>query len=318
MGCGCSIRIMALTGIILLALFLTGLVVGPIGSSIFHIKAPAFLDVAKPEVQLPSEGIFHIFTFSVTNTLIASWFTIIVLAGLFYAATRKMKLIPGGLQNFAEFIVEVMLNFVKGVAGEKHTRTIFPVVATIFLYVLTNAWLALLPFFNTVGISEHNGTILPIFRAANTDINLPLSIALISFVMVEYWGLRSLGSLRYLNSFFNFGQLRDGFQSLFKGKIKPAISGIFFGFINLFIGGLEVLSHLIRVVSFTFRLFGNMTAGEILLLVVTFLVPLAVSIGVYGLELLVGVLQALIFAGLTLVFGIIAMAPHEEEPKHAN
>jgi F-type H+-transporting ATPase subunit a len=317
MGCGCSTRIMVLVAIILLALTLTGFMFGPIGSAIFHTKAPSFLAVGKPEVQLPSEGIFHISAFTVTNTLIASWLTIIVLVLVFYFSTRKMKLIPGGLQNFAEFIVETVLNFVKGVAGEKQARTLLPVVATIFLYVLTNAWLALLPIFGTIGPREH-GIVVPFFRAANTDINLTLSIALVSFVMVEYWGLRSLGSLNYLNGFFNFGQLRDGFKSLFKGKIKPAFSGIFFGFINLFIGGIEILSHFIRIISFTFRLFGNMTAGEILLLVVTFLVPFVVSIGVYGLELLVGVLQALIFAGLTLVFGVIAMAPHEEEPQHAN
>jgi F-type H+-transporting ATPase subunit a len=319
MGCGCSTKIMALVAIILLALAVFGFLIGPIGSAIFHTKAPGTMEVAAPKVELPAEGIFQITSFfTITNTLIASWLTIIVLGLLFYFPTRKMKLIPGGLQNFAEFIVETMLNFVKGVAGEKQARTIFPVVATIFLYVLTNAWLALLPFFGTVGIPEHNGAIVPIFRAANTDFNLPLSIAIISFVMVEYWGVRSLGSFHYLKTFFNTDQLRDGFKSLFKGKIKPAFSGIFFGFINLFIGGLEVLSHFIRVVSFTFRLFGNMTAGEILLLVVTFLVPFVISIGVYGLELLVGVLQALIFAGLTLVFAVIAMAPHEEEPEHAN
>ena len=318
MGCGCSIKIIAWVAIVLLALLLTGLVVGPLGSSLLGIKAPSFLAVAKPQVQLPSEGIFHVSAFMVTNTLIAAWLTIIVLGGLFYAATRKMKLIPDKLQNFAELIVETMLNFVKGVAGENHARTLFPLVATIFLYVWTNALLALLPFFGTLGIIEHNGTFIPLLRAANTDINLPLSIAIISFVSVEFWGLRSLGFFHYLNSFFNFGQIRDGFVSLFKGKIRPAISGIMFGFINLFIGGLEILSHFIRIISFTFRLFGNMTAGEILLLVVSFLVPLVASIPFYGLELLVGVLQALIFAGLTLVFGVIAMAPHEEEPEHAN
>jgi F-type H+-transporting ATPase subunit a len=318
MGCGCSTRIMALTAIILLALFITGFVFGPIGASILHIKAPAFLAVSKPAVQLPSEGIFHLSIFTVTNTLLASWLTIVVLVAVFFAATRKMKLIPGGLQNLAEFLVETILDFVKGVSGEKNARTLFPIVATIFLFVLTNAWLALLPFFGTIGIKESNGAVLPYLRAANTDINLTLSIALVSFIFIEYLGLRSLGFLHYFNGFFNFGQLRDGFKNLFTGKIKSAMSGIFFGFINLFIGALEILSHFIRIISFTFRLFGNMTAGEILLLVVTFLIPFVVSIGVYGLELLVGVLQALIFAGLTLVFGVIAMAPHEEEPQHAN
>jgi F-type H+-transporting ATPase subunit a len=316
LGCGCSIKILAFVIIILLALFLTGLIVGPLGSSLLGIKAPGFLNVAKPHVELPSEGIFHVSGFTITNTLLASWLTIIVLIGLVYACTRKMKLIPGRLQNLAELIVETLLNFIKGVAGENHARIFFPMVATIFLYVLTNAFLALLPFFGTIGITEHDGTFVPLLRAANTDINLPLSIAIISFACIEFWGLRSLGFLHYLNSFFNFGQLRDGFISLFKGKIRPAISGILFGFINIFVGGLEVLSHFIRIVSFTFRLFGNMTAGEILLLVVSFLIPLVASIPFYGLELLVGVLQALIFAGLTLVFGVIAMAPHAEEPEH--
>jgi F-type H+-transporting ATPase subunit a len=318
MGCGCSIKIMAWVAIILLALLLTGFVVGPIGSSLLGIKAPSFLAVTKPHVELPSEGIFRVSAFTITNTLIASWLTIIVLGGLFYAATHKMKLIPGKLQSLAELIIEMLLNFVKSVAGEKNSRTIFPVVATIFLYVMTNAFLALLPFFGTIGITEHNGTFVPLLRAANTDINLPLSIAIISFVCIEFWGLRSLGFSHYLKSFFNFSQLRDGFISLFKGKIRSAISGIMFGFINIFVGAIEVLSHLIRIVSFTFRLFGNMTAGEILILVVTFLVPFVVSIIFYGLELLVGVVQALIFTGLTLVFGVIAMAPHEEESEHAN
>jgi len=318
MGCGCSVKIMAWVAIVILALLLAGFIFGPIGSSLLHIKAPDFVAVSKPEVQLPSEGVFHISAFTVTNTLIAGWLTIIVLGSLFYAATRKMKLIPDKLQNLAELVVETLLNFVKGVAGENNARTLFPLVATIFLYVWTNALLALIPIFGTIGIIEHNGTFVPLLRAANTDINLPLSIALISFVSVEFWGLRSLGFFHYINGFFNFGQLRDGFKSLFKGKIKPAVSGIMFGFINLFIGGLEILSHFIRIISFTFRLFGNMTAGEILLLVVSFLIPLVASIPFYGLELLVGVLQALIFAGLTLVFGVIAMAPHEEEPEHAN
>jgi len=318
MGCGCSTKILAGVIIILLALLLTGFVFGPIGSSILHIKAPAFLAVTKPHVELPSEGIFHTPIITITNTLIASWLTILVLISLVYACTRKMKLIPGRLQSLAEVIVETLLNFVKSVAGEKNARTLFPVVATIFLYVLTNALLALLPFFGTIGITEHDGTFVPLLRAANTDINLPLSIALISFFCIEFWGLRSLGFFHYTKSFFDFGPLRDGFISLFKGKIRSAMSGIMFGFINLFVGLIEVLSHLIRIVSFTFRLFGNMTAGEILLLVITFIISLVAPIIFYGLELLVGVVQALIFAGLTLVFGVIAMAPHVEEPEHAN
>ncbi len=312
-GCGCSTRILAFAGIAFLALFITGMIVGPLGSSILGTKAPGFLNVAKPHVELPSEGILQIYGFTITNTLIASWLTIIVLFSLFYAGTRKMTLVPGRLQGLVEVVVEGLLNFIEGAAGKKHARTFFPLVATIFLYVLTNAYLALLPFFGTIGLTGGEEAFKPLFRGANTDINVPLSIALLAFFSIEYWGIRSMGLFRYINNFFNFGQLRDGIINLFRGKIRPAISGIMFGFINLFVGGLEILSHFIRIISFTFRLFGNMTAGEILLLVVCFLVPFIAIIPFYGLELLVGFLQATIFAGLTLVFGIIAVAAHNNE-----
>ncbi len=312
MGSGCSTRILVLVSIILLALFGVGLIAGPLGTTILGIEPPSILNISKPHIQLPSEGILSVAGFTITNTLIACWLTIIFLVVFFYACTRKMKLIPGRLQSFAEMVVEGLLNFIEGAAGEKNARTVFPIVATIFLFVITNAYLALLPFFSTIGIKEGE-SIIPLFRGANTDINVPLSIALMSVVFIEFWGLRALGVFRYLNTFFNVNQLREGIANLSKGKMKPAMSGIGFGFINLFIGCLEVLSHFIRIISFTFRLFGNMTAGEILLLVVCFLVPLIAPIPFYGLELLVGFLQAMIFAGLTLVFGVIALTPHEEE-----
>ncbi|MBM3153774.1 MAG: F0F1 ATP synthase subunit A [Chloroflexi bacterium] len=316
---GCSMKIAAIVGIFILALFLTGLIVGPLGASLLGIAPPKALAVPKPHVELPSEGVAHLGSFVITNTLIASWLTIMVLAWLFYACTRKMTLVPGRLQSLAEMVVETLLNFITGVAGQKNARTLFPVVATIFLYVITNAYMGLLPFYGSIGINEvheHESVFVPLLRAANTDVNVPLSIALVSFIFVEYLGFRAIGIPKYINSFFKFDQLRDGIVSLFKGKLRPAITGILFGFINIFVGCLEVFSHFIRIISFTFRLFGNMTAGEILLLVVCFLVPLIATIPFYGLELLIGFIQALIFAGLTLVFGVIALTPHTEE-EHA-
>lgn len=317
MKTGCSTKILIPIAIILLVLFIIGFIAGPIGSRLLNIEPPAFLNVSKPHVVLPSESIVKISDFFViTNTILASWLSIIVLIVIFYFATRKMKLIPGKFQAFAEIVVELLLNFIKGVAGEKNARILFPVVATIFLYVLTNAYLALLPFFGTIGFYEvHDGkdVFIPLLRAANTDVNVPLSIALVAFVFIEYWGLRALGVGHYINGFFNFGQLRNGFSSLIKGKLRSAVSDIMLGFINVFVGVLEIFSHFIRIVSFTFRLFGNMTAGEILLIVVAFLVPFIATLPFYGLELLIGFIQALIFAGLTLVFGTIALTPHAEE-----
>ena len=267
---GCATRIVVFALVIILAFFGVGLVFGPLGASFFGTKVPSFLSVSKPHVELPSEGLFEVAGFSITNTLIASWLTVIVLVIVFYVCTRKMKLIPGGLQNLAEMAVETLLNFVEGAAGKKHARLLFPAVATIFIYVITNAYLALLPFFGTIVVTGQEGTAVPLFRAANTDVNVPLSIAVMSFIFVEFWGMKSLGAFRYLGEFFNVGQIGRGIKELFTGKIRSAITSIAFGFINLFVGLLEVFSHLIRIVSFTFRLFGNMTAGEILVLVSAF------------------------------------------------
>ncbi len=313
---GCSSRLMVILGIIVLALFLTSFVMGPLGSKFFNIQVPKDLQVSKPFVQLPSEPIFYIGGFKITNTVIASWITILVLFLLFFSATRKMKLIPGRMQSFAEVVVEGIYNTIEGVAGEKHVRTFFPLITTIFLYVVTNALLALIPLWGTWGPIEHSaeGTVIvPFLRAANTDINLTLSIALISFCFIEYLGFSKIGPLKYIDSFFKFSELGKAFGKLFKGDGKSFISGFAFGFINIYVGLLEILSHFIRIVSFTFRLFGNMTAGEILLGVMTFLVAFIAPVPFYGLETLVGFLQAMIFAGLTLVFGVMAVTSHQEE-----
>jgi len=312
---GCSTTILVWSCIILLVLFIIGLAIGPIGASILGTEAPSFLRLTSPHVELPSEEVSNIAGFPITNTLISSWFTIIILVGIFYACTRKMKLIPGRLQNLAEMVVEGLLNFVEEAAGKERGRILFPAVATIFIYVITNAYLSLLPFFGTVGITGHEGHLIPLFRGANTDINVPLSIAVMSFVFIEYWGMRSIGAFRYIGEFITVGQIGQGFKQFFKGKIRPAITDIGLGFINLFVGMLEIFSHFIRIISFTFRLFGNMTAGEILLLCVCFLVPLIATIPFYGLELLIGFIQALIFAGLTLAFGMVAITPAHEEPE---
>jgi F-type H+-transporting ATPase subunit a len=150
-----------------------------------------------------------------------------------------------------------------------------------------------------------------LLRGANTDINTTLAIALISFVFVLYYGLKMAGR-GFIRQYLNFGPFFRGVGQIFKGKFN--LMDIFSGAIDIFVGFLELLSLLIRNISFTFRLFGNMTAGEILILIVAFLLPLAsVSWMVYGLELLIGFVQALIFAGLTLVFVTMAVTPHEAE-----
>ena len=299
--------------LVLLVLFIVGFISGPLGKSLFgDLGLPSWLSVPRPAPGLPAEEISHLFGFPITNTLVAAWLTIIVLIGVFFAATRRIKLIPSRFQSLVEFAIGGLLNFCQSVAGEKNGRRFFPVVATIFLFVLMNAWLSLLPGFGSVEVITAEGEHVHLLRGANTDINVPLALALVSFVFVEYFGLRSHG-FRYLGKFINVGQFFRSMGQLFRGRFKAGLSGLFNGMIDIFVGILEALSEVIRVVSFTFRLFGNMTAGEILLLIVAFLVPWVLALPFYGLELLVGFVQALIFAGLTLVFVTIAVTSHQAE-----
>lgn len=278
-----------------------------------------FFPVPRPDFELAanySEPFYKLGPIYITNTLITSWLSIIVLIGFFYFATRKMKLVPKGLQNMAETIIEFLLNFVEGVAGKENGRRFFPIVATIFLYVLLNAWLALLPVFNFIGISQQaNGatTFIPFLRSANTDINVPLMLALVSFFSVEYWGITSLGPRYYLGKFFKFGQLLQGLGQLIRGKVKSAVSTIFYGAIDAFVGALELLSEFVRIISFTFRLFGNMMGGEVLLLTIPFLIPWVFPSIFYGLETFLGLIQAVIFGMLTLVFASMAVSRQEAE-----
>ena len=210
-----------------------------------------------------------------------------------------------------EFLVGWLYNFCQSVAGEKNGRRFFPVVATIFLFVSFNAWLGLLPGFGSILVHTAEGEV-HLLRAANTDINMPLALALASFIFVEYFGLRTLG-IRYLGKFVNVGLLFGSVGQIARGRVRAGLSGLITGLINIFVGFLEALSELVRIVSFTFRLFGNMTAGEILMLVADFLVPWLFALPFYGLEILVGFVQALIFAGLTLVFLTLATSAHGEE-----
>ena len=310
-GClGCSFPLLIGLTILIIALFVTGFIAGPIGSKIIPLKLPNWISVAKPEPELPAQVVFHILGFPITNSITAAWVTIVFAIVFFWAITRRSKLIPGRLQSIVEGLLGWLYDFCKSVAGEANGRKFFPIVATIFIFVAFNAWLGLLPGYGTILVHTAEGE-THLLKPANTDINVPLALALFSFVCVEYFGLRARG-IRYLSKFFNFGSFLGGLWLIIRGKLKSGLSKVFLGVINAFIGLIELLSEFIRIISFTFRLFGNMTAGEVLLLAVMFLVPWVVAPIFYGLELLVGFVQALIFSSLTLIFLTLAVA-HEEE-----
>jgi F-type H+-transporting ATPase subunit a len=309
---GCSFPLAIALVVLFLGLFVVGFLAGPIGKSMVGLNLPSWLSVSKPAPELPTETVFHIFGVPVANSMLAGWITVIFLVLLVFFVTRRTRLVPRRWQMLLEFGLGALLGFCQRVAGEKNGRRFFPVVATIFLFVMFNAWLSLLPGYGSILITNAEGHQVHLLRGANTDINTPLALALVSFVAVLYFGLRSLG-IKYLANYFNFGEFVGGIGKLFKGNVKGAFSSMFTGFINIFIGLVELLSMFIRIVSFTFRLFGNMTAGEILLLMAAFLIPFVFALPFYSLELLVGIIQALIFAGLTLVFMTLAVASHGSE-----
>jgi len=315
-GClGCSFPLLIIIVLVFLALFVVGFASGPLGKSILgDLGLPDWISVPQPHPELSAEVVFHLFGFPVTNSIVATWLTIIVLVGLSYIITRRMKSVPGRLQTAFEFLVGWVYGLCQSVAGEKNGRRFFPAVATIFLFVAFNAWLALLPGVGSITIQTAHGE-AHLLRPANTDINTPLALALMSFFFVVYFGLKDLGA-KFLLQYFDVVPMARGFGQLIRGKVGAGLNGILIGFIHWFVSILELLSLFIRIISFTFRLFGNMTAGEILLLVIVFLVPWLVALPFYGLELLVGFVQALIFAGLTLVFLTLATMAHGEESSH--
>ena len=278
--------------LIVVGLALAGVALGAIGAAL--LGNDPFIRV--PEVHLAPQQVFEVGGFVVTNTLLSAWLTTVVVLLLFGLGSRKAALVPGRLQGAIEILFEALYGFIKGVVGERYGRRFFPILATIFIFVAFNAWIALLPFYPTVGFkadgADHVTTHL--LRSAGTDINMPLALAIISFVFVEVWGFKAQ----------RFGYLKEFFR--FRSPIE------------FFIGALELLSHLIRLLSFTFRLFGNMLAGEIILVMITFLLVFMAPIAFYLLEILVGGVQALIFMGLTLVFAFMAVAPHGADHEEAH
>ena len=312
-GClGCSFPLLIAIIVIALAIVVIGFLAGPLGKSIIgDVGLPSWLSVPSPEPHLPAPELFQIFGLPITNTMIAGWITVIFLVVFSWLITRRVKLVPGRLQAVFEFILGWIFDFCKSVAGEENGRRFFPVICTIFLFVAFNAWLSLIPGFASIEITIH-GHHYELLRGANTDVNTPLAIALVSFVFVEYYGLKTLG-VRYLRKFVNAGGFFKSVGNIFKGRVKQGLAGLFSGCVDMFVGGLETLSEFIRIVSFTFRLFGNMTAGEILIMVAAFLIPMAIGWMVYGLELFIGFIQALVFSGLTLAFAAMAVTSHDEE-----
>lgn len=240
------------------------------------------------EISLKPEIIAIIFKFPLSNSFVLSVTTALVLVGGGFFAVRSLKLVPQKVQNGVEFVVETILDFMVGILGSREAaKKYFPLVASFFLFILLNNWLGVLPGTGSFGLKElHEGeeTIVPLFRSANSDLNTTLALALISVLAIQWYGIRKLGLVHHLGKFFVFTK----------------------GPIHFFVGILELIAEFAKILSFSFRLFGNVFAGEVLLLIIMTLVPLLAPSPFFLLEFFVGFIQALVFAMLTLIFLKIA------------
>jgi len=245
------------------------------------------------EISLIPETIFNIGNFPVTNTVLMTAFIAILIIIGAWLIKKRISLIPKGFQNIIEIVLEALLNLVDSVTQDrKQTKKFFPLVATIFIFVILSNWIELIPGLGTIGVEqEHHGkTILaPFIRSNSADLNVTLAIALISVSAAQLAGVTALGFKKYLGKFF----------------VNPFRKPYFIG---SFVGGLELISEFAKIVSFSFRLFGNIFAGEVLLTVMLMLVPYIIPLPFLFLEIFVGFIQALVFAMLTLVFMKMASA----------
>jgi len=350
-----------------------------------------FFASSLPAIQLPAEKVTDGFntpigSWDVMNTMITTWLAMLVLILISLRIRSNLNDVPGRLQSLFEVIMEFFLSLCEQIAGREKARKFFPLVFTIFIFIIVANWMGILPGFGTVGriagpeeIAHHHdahgyhdpaladtahgaedskskthgaseahedghgshldsvklhvfrdygsvpiaalspgslqeeltfadygkkhgnvgsgkraGHLVPFLRSANTDLNMSLAIALVAMIMVHFWGFSILGFLGHAGKFISF-------------KSGP---------IGFFVGILELISEFGRVISFTFRLFGNIFAGEVLLMAMAFLLPFIGILPFLGLELFVGLIQAFVFSMLTLVFAAMASVSHDEGDNH--
>jgi len=243
-------------------------------------------------VVLPGEEVGMVAGFHVTNTILSAWLATLTVVALVVAARLLAHLGWRAPQLAIEDLLERLLRFVQGIVGTRSATPLFMVAATTFLFIAANAWIALLPVYGPISVETANGDRIPLLRGAGTDVNLPLALAVVAILAVQISGIATLG-LDYIERFFRI-------RRLLRGQIVPGLVEFMAGIFELFI-------EATRLISLTFRLFGSLTAGEVLILVVSFVAPLAVVVPFYGLEILIGGVQAWIFASLLVVFSAAAM-----------
>lgn len=303
------------------------------------IVAGFWLQITLPTISVAAEHLFYLGPLNVTNALLTSWIVTIIIVVVCALATSGMNMRPSGLQNFIEFVVEGIYNLTESVSGRDWARRFFTIPATIFIFVLAANWFGLFIGIPLAGLglceggehaaeAEHSegaaleaegdhaaeavGTcapgqhIVPFFRAPSADLNFTLSLAIITQLASWYFGFVALGISGFLGKFLIF----EGFTRS-KGLGDIALAAI-----NFLVGLIELMSEFIKIIAFTFRLFGNIFAGEVMLFVIIFLAPLLIVTPLIGFEIFVGFIQAFVFFILSVAFYTVSVKPHGGEEHH--
>lgn len=236
------------------------------------------------------ESIFTISNFHVTDTMAGTLLTDAVILLFVFFLYKRIKAQPGKLQSMVEMFFEYFYTLAKEVAGTR-AGNIFIWFISFFLFIFISNFLGLLPGYSAFGFYEH-GHLVPLLRAPTSDLNVTLGLALVSVVATHYLAIKYTGIKDYLKRFFSFSPLL------------------------LFIGMLELVSEVTKLISFSFRLFGNIFAGEVVMSKVASIFPIIAPLPFLGLEIIVAVVQALVFAMLTMIFMSILTTPHSAEGGH--
>jgi F-type H+-transporting ATPase subunit a len=238
-------------------------------------------------VSFAAEPIFSIGIFRITNTLLDTLLVDGLLIGIMVAISKKISVVPGKLQNLIEMAVVAFYEITESVAGENASR-IFPYLMTFFLFILIANWTGLIPGISVIGIKDGK-EIIPFFRPATSDLNTTLGLALVSLFATHFMSIRTTGLKDYLGRYFSLNPL------------------------NLYIGILELIGEVTKIVSLSFRLFGNIFAGEVVLGTVATIFAVLFPLPFLMLEVVVGLVQALVFAMLTMAFMAVLTTPHHHE-----
>jgi F-type H+-transporting ATPase subunit a len=255
----------------------------------------AFASEGGGEASLPlnASPVFQSFPY-ISNSMLMVWLAVAIITLFCRAATRKMALVPAGVQNFAEWLVESLYDFLAGLLGDYMVKKTFWFFASVFLLILVTNWIGLIPGVGTIGRYNEHGHIVGFLRGGNADLNMTLAMALTFAVLWFYWALTENGIGGFLHHIF---APKGTFHGIMLAMMVP---------IFLAVGVLEIISIMIRPVALTFRLFGNIYGGEQTLEKLMALVPAKLAflpaLPFYFMELLVGLVQALVFMLLTAVF----------------